>query len=174
MIEILVGPDEGEIREILEHEGFDARRVSIFYRGHGPEPLGSLFEFIFNLPWTVVIAAPLYLFFKSFMTKAGEDAYAGLKQVLDSVLSAKRRQPLHRRRGRLVLKDRGSDILVELRDDVSDEALRSLLSPSFLERLRSVESEKQRRWFPKSTIFVWNKESGEWVAQKTASPPEIR
>jgi hypothetical protein len=78
--------------------------------------------------WQVVVAVPIGAFFASFGTEAGKDAYKSLKQLIQRLSKAARRQGAPDIARTIELSDTDSGLTVDLPDTLPDKAYRQLLA----------------------------------------------
>lgn len=96
----------------------------------------------------VALAVPLVPFFKSFMSKAGEDAYLGLRNFVRDRLKA-------RGDDRLILEDTETHLQVELTTELPDQAFQQLLQVEPAELARP-DGQIQAR-------LRWDASTGHWA-----------
>jgi hypothetical protein len=167
----LESTSDRELAEILRREGFEAFHRRVVYSPDILAPITDLLGFIFDRPWTIVVSVPLIPFLNSFMSKAGEDAYSQVKSLLSRVSSVKQPRQIRgsgtlapsRRRRLLLLEDPTLSIALELPQDLSDEALRQLLTLDVMRKLALLEGSHEASRFARRRVLAWDIDKGEWV-----------
>jgi hypothetical protein len=144
-----------EVEEDAPEE--DVRRVEMAFREagldanvHGPD-LDTDVQASRSSLWVVAVAVPLIPFFKSFMEKAGEDAYTAVRQLVHRVLEARTE---HLRDAELTLEDLDTSVSVSITLELPDAAFQQLV------KLDPEEYEDE----DEAVILEWDGEVGEWSA----------
>ena len=96
-----------------------------------------------ELPWLVVLSAPISVFVSAFFAAAGNDAYGGLRRLVSRLFRARRNS-----NGCVELEDNDSGTYIILTDDLPVEAYQHLAKIG-LERL-------------KGGYWVWESEHHKW------------
>ena len=96
-----------------------------------------------DLPWIIALTLPLNAFLAAFAAEAGKDAWAALKRLVTRIREARKG-----RHGEIVVRSRETSTVLNIRDNLPDEAYQALFELS---------AEQYE-----GAYLRWDKERGEW------------
>ena len=124
------------VEEVLREEGIRGKVRATYMRLSMGE-----------LPWAIILLAPLFWFISAFFVgagqEAGRDAWKGLRKLVSRLYAARRNK-----HGRITIRTTDTHTIIALQDDLPDEAYKRLvqMSPDRLNGGNWIWDFKQKRW----------------------------